>query len=91
MYTLMRFVFFLSLVIYQLEIKFSIHFVWSDISLRETIPQHFEPGPARPAIPARARPTHKSYWTGVGRDLEARKKNFGPSPARNTVFSCFTL
>jgi hypothetical protein len=50
MYTLMRFVFFLSLAIYQLEIKFSIHFVWSDISLRETIPQHFEPGPlSRPA------------------------------------------
>jgi hypothetical protein len=49
------------------------------------------PGPqARPG-PARARPAHEPYWTGVGRDLEARKIFFGPSPARNAVFSCFTL
>jgi hypothetical protein len=31
---------------------------------------------------ARARPTHEPYWTGVVRDLEAREKKFGPSPAR---------
>jgi hypothetical protein len=55
------------------------------------IPKHFEPGPTRPAGPARARPAHESYWTGVGRDLEAREIFFGPSPARNAVFSCFTL
>jgi hypothetical protein len=46
-----------------------------------------QPGP----IPARARPAHELYWAGVGRDLEAREIFFGPSPARNAVFSCFTL
>jgi hypothetical protein len=39
------------------------------------IPEHFKPG--RPAGPARARPAgparHEPYWTGVGRDLEARE------------------
>jgi hypothetical protein len=37
-----------------------------------------------------ARPAHEHYWTGVGRDLEAREIFFGPSPARNSVFSCIT-
>jgi hypothetical protein len=55
------------------------------------IPEHLEPGPTRPAGPARNRPAHESYWTGVDRDLEAREIFFGPSPARNAVFSCFTL
>jgi hypothetical protein len=36
-----------------------------------TIPEHFEPGPARPAGLARARPAHEPYWTGMGRDHEA--------------------
>jgi hypothetical protein len=34
----------------------------------DIIPEHFEPGPG----PARARSAHEPYWTGVGRDLEAR-------------------
>jgi hypothetical protein len=55
------------------------------------IPEHFDPGPAWPAGPARTRPAHEPYWTGVGRDLEARDFFFGPSLARNAVFSCFTL
>jgi hypothetical protein len=48
---------------------------------------HFEPGPG----PAHAGPAHEPYWTGVGKDLEARKIFFCLSPARNAVFSCFTL
>jgi hypothetical protein len=49
------------------------------------------PGPqARPGPgPRQARP--RTLLDGVGRDLEARENFFGPSPARNAVFSCFTL
>jgi hypothetical protein len=47
------------------------------------IPEHFDPGPAWPAGPARTRPAHEPYWTGVGRDLEAATNFFGPSPAQN--------
>jgi hypothetical protein len=41
--------------------------------------------------PARARPAHELYWTGVGRDLEAREKNFWPESGPKCCFSCFTL
>jgi hypothetical protein len=43
------------------------------------IPEHLEPSPAR------VRPAHEPYWTGVGRDLEAREIFFSPGPARNAV------
>jgi hypothetical protein len=56
-----------------------------------SIPEHFEPGPLARPRPDLRQARHDPYWTGVGRDLEAREIFFGPSPARNTVFSCFTL
>jgi hypothetical protein len=53
---------------------------------------HFESDLAVPSPGlARARPAHEPYWMGVSRDLEAREKISGPSPARNVVFSCFTI
>jgi hypothetical protein len=59
------------------------------------IPEHFEPGPTRPAGPARARPAPGLPTNLTGRAwaeiLKLTKKFFGPSPARNAVFSCFTL
>jgi hypothetical protein len=51
----------------------------------EPIPEHFQPGPAR------TRPAHGPYWTGLGSDLAACAKNLGPSLARNAIFSYFTL
>jgi hypothetical protein len=63
----------------------------SGVGAGASIPEHFEPGPTRPASPARTRLAHESYSTGVGRDREAREFFFGPSPAQNAVFSCFTL
>jgi hypothetical protein len=47
------------------------------------IPKHFWPGTRQ------ARP--RTLLDGVGGDLEAREKNFDPSPVRNVVFSYFTL
>jgi hypothetical protein len=44
------------------------------------IPKHFEPSPAR------ARPAHEPYWTGVGRDLEARENIFLPEPGPKCCF-----
>jgi hypothetical protein len=49
------------------------------------IPEHFDPGPAWPAGPARTRPAHEPYWTGVGRDLEARDF-FWPEPGPKCCF-----
>jgi hypothetical protein len=43
--------------------------------------------PARPGPgPARVRPAHEPYWTGVGRDLEAREKFFWPEPGMKCCF-----
>jgi hypothetical protein len=40
---------------------------------------------ARPG-PRRARPAHKPYWMGVGRDLEAREKFFWLEPDPKCCF-----
>jgi hypothetical protein len=52
----------------------SLFWEWRD-QCSNIIPEHFEPGPARwpNPSPARARPAHEPYWTGVGKDLEARE------------------
>jgi hypothetical protein len=59
------------------------------------IPEHFDPGPAWPAGPARARPAPGPPTNLTGRVwveiLKPAKFFFGPSLARNAVFSCFTL
>jgi hypothetical protein len=59
------------------------------------IPEHFEPGPTRPAGPAWARPAPGPATNLTGRPwaevLKPAKNFFGPSLARNAVFSCFTL
>jgi hypothetical protein len=54
-----------------------------------SIPEHFEPGPAR-ARPAPGPPTNLTgrAWAEI---LKPAKNFFGPSLARNAVFSCFTL
>jgi hypothetical protein len=44
------------------------------------IPEHFEPGPTRPA--------HEPYWTGMGRDLEAREIFFWPEPGPKIEARC---
>jgi hypothetical protein len=53
---------------------------WRPVGLG--ILEHFEPGPG----PARARPAHEPYWTGVGRDLEARENFFWPKPGPKCCF-----
>jgi hypothetical protein len=66
---------------------------YNSIKQRRYAPMHFSDPPLYLSIlsSARTRPAHEPYWTGVGRDLEARENFFGPSSARNAVFSCFTL
>jgi hypothetical protein len=57
------------------------------LTCNEAMPEHFQPDPARPAGPARP-------WTlldGPGQRSCSPRKNLGQSPARNAVFSYFTL
>jgi hypothetical protein len=56
--------------------------VWRGAAIAE----HFELGPTRPAGPTRARPAHEPYWTGMGRDLEARENFFWPEPDPKCCF-----
>jgi hypothetical protein len=51
------------------------------------IPEHFEPGPTRPATGPPTNLTGRA-WAEI---LKPAKNFFGPSPARNAAFSCFTL
>jgi hypothetical protein len=66
----------------------------TDGALTAVILKHFEPGPAWPAGPVRARPALGPPTNLTGRawvEILKPVNFFGPSPARNVVFSCFTL